>query len=144
MASYMKKCSVSLVIQSSSVQSLSCIRLFATLWIIREKQIKITIGYHLKPIRWLFFFKDINKCWQLHGDNVTLRNCCWGCKTVQSSWKMVWWFLNKLTEKEMATHSSVLAWRIAGTEEPGGLPSVGSHRVGHDWSDLAATAAATS
>ena len=35
-------------------------------------------------------------------------------------------------EKEMATHSSVLAWRIPGTREPGGLPSVGSHRVGHD------------
>ena len=45
-------------------------------------------------------------------------------------------------EKEMATHSSVLAWRIPGTEEPGGLPSMGSHRVGHDWSDLAAAAAA--
>ena len=41
-------------------------------------------------------------------------------------------------EKEMATHSSVLAWRIPGTGEPGGLPSLGSHRVGHDWSDLAA------
>ena len=41
-------------------------------------------------------------------------------------------------EKEMATHSSILAWRIPGTGEPGGLPSVGSHRVGHDWSDLAA------
>ena len=41
-------------------------------------------------------------------------------------------------EKEMATHSSVLAWRIPGTEEPGGLPSMGLHRVGHDWSDLAA------
>ena len=40
-------------------------------------------------------------------------------------------------EKEMATHSSVLAWRIPGTGEPGGLLSVGSHRVGHDWSDLA-------
>ena len=37
----------------------------------------------------------------------------------------------------MATHSSVLAWRIPGTGEPGGLPSVGSHRVGHDGSDLA-------
>ena len=35
-------------------------------------------------------------------------------------------------EKEMATHSSVLAWRIPGTEESGGLPSMGSHRVGHD------------
>ena len=43
-------------------------------------------------------------------------------------------------EKEMAPHSSVLAWRIPETEEPGGLPSMGSHRVGHDWSDLAAVA----
>ena len=42
----------------------------------------------------------------------------------------------------MATHSSVLAWRIPGTGEPGGLPSMGSHRVGHYWSDLAAAAAA--
>ena len=40
-------------------------------------------------------------------------------------------------EKEMATHSSVLAWRIPGTGEPGGLLSMGSHRVGHDCSDLA-------
>ena len=44
-------------------------------------------------------------------------------------------------EKEMATRSSVLAWRIPGTGEPGGVPSMGSHRVGHDWSDLAAAAA---
>ena len=44
-------------------------------------------------------------------------------------------------EKEMATHSSVLAWRIPGTGEPRGLPSMESHRVGHDWSDLAAAAA---
>ena len=42
----------------------------------------------------------------------------------------------------MATHSSVLAWRIPGTGQPGGLPSMGSHRVGHDCSDLAAAAAA--
>ena len=45
-------------------------------------------------------------------------------------------------EKEMATYSSVLAWRIPGMGEPGGLLSMGSHRVGHDWSDLAAAAAA--
>ena len=44
-------------------------------------------------------------------------------------------------EKEIATHSRILAWRIPGTEEPGGLPSVGLHRVGHDLSDLAAAAA---
>jgi len=40
----------------------------------------------------------------------------------------------------MATHSSVLAWRIPGMGEPGGLLSVGLHRIGHDWSDLAAAA----
>ena len=66
-------------------------------------------------------------------------------------WPLFCWFWwNKLfwrgswgkEEKEMATHSSILAWRIPGTEEPGGLPSIGSHRVGHDWSDLAAAAAA--
>ena len=45
-------------------------------------------------------------------------------------------------EKEMATHSSVLAWRIPGTGEPGGLLSMGSHRVRHDWSNLVAAAAA--
>ena len=56
-------------------------------------------------------------------------------------------FLNLLVlslsglETEMATHSSVLAWRIPGVGEPGGLLSVGSHRVRHDWSDLAAAAA---
>ena len=44
-------------------------------------------------------------------------------------------------EKEMATHSGILAWRIPGIGEPGGLPSMGSHRVGHDWSYLAAAAA---
>ena len=47
-------------------------------------------------------------------------------------------------EKEMATHSSILAWRIPGTKEPGGRPSMGSPRVGHNWSDLAAAAGAAS
>ena len=47
-------------------------------------------------------------------------------------------------EKEMATHFSVLAWRIPGMGEPGGLPSMGLHRVGHDKSNLAAAAAALS
>ena len=42
----------------------------------------------------------------------------------------------------MATHSSVLSWRIPGAGEPGGLTFMGSHRVGHDWSNLAAAAAA--
>ena len=55
------------------------------------------------------------------------------CKTVSGS---------LMLEKEMAAHSNILAWRNPWTEEPGGLLSMGSHRVGHDWSDLAAAAAA--
>ena len=47
-----------------------------------------------------------------------------------------------VTEKAMAPHSSTLAWKIPWTEETGGLPSMGSHRVGHNWSNLAAAAAA--
>ena len=54
----------------------------------------------------------------------------------------MWRSLLHALETAMAPHSSVLAWRIPGTGEPGGLPSMGSHRVGHDWSDLAAAAAA--
>ena len=47
------------------------------------------------------------------------------------------------SEKAMALHSSTLAWKIPWTEEPGGLQSMGPHRVGHDWSDLAAAASWT-
>ena len=61
----------------------------------------------------------------------------------------LWYALKSFTqtydfasEKAMAAHSSVLAWKIPWMREPGGLPSMGSHRVGHDWSDLAAAAAA--
>ena len=49
-------------------------------------------------------------------------------------------YLDSGLEKAMAPHSSVLAWRIPETGEPGGLPSMGSHRVRHDWSDLEAAA----
>ena len=47
-------------------------------------------------------------------------------------------YVKAVLEKEMATHSNILAWRIPGTGEPGGLPYMGLHRVRHDWSDLAA------
>ena len=50
--------------------------------------------------------------------------------------------LEPSSEKAMAPHSSTLAWKIPGTGEPGELLSMGSHRVGHSWSDLAAAAAA--
>ena len=64
----------------------------------------------------------------------------WGRKSRTRLSNFPFTFHFNTLEKEMATHSSVLAWRIPGTGEPGGLPSVGSHRVGHDWSDLAAAA----
>ena len=61
---------------------------------------------------------------------------------VAKSWTLLSYFTFTVhfhaLEKAVATHSSVLAWRIPGTGEPGGLPSMGSHRVRHDWSDLAA------
>ena len=66
----------------------------------------------------------------------------WGCKELYMTEQLHFHFHFHELEKEMATHSSILAWRIPGTEEPGGLPSMGSHRVGHDWSDLAAAAGA--
>ena len=93
------------------------------------------------------------------------QSICWGPKQYSclenpldrgAWWAAVHWVEKKQTqilsdftfrfhfhalEKEMATHSSVLAWRIPGMAEPSGLPSMGSHRVGHDWSDLAAAAA---
>ena len=65
----------------------------------------------------------------------------WGRKEQLSNFTFTFHF--HALEKDMATHSSVLTWRIPGTGEPGGLPSMGSHRVGHDWSDLTAAATAS-
>ena len=72
----------------------------------------------------------------------SLKGCIHG---IEKSWtrlsNFTFTFHFHALAKEMATHSSVLAWRIPGTGEPGGLPSSGSHRVRHDLSDLAAAAA---
>ena len=56
----------------------------------------------------------------------------WGCEESDTTERFTFTFHFHALEKEMATHSSVLAWRIPGTGEPGGLPSVGSHGVRHD------------
>ena len=56
----------------------------------------------------------------------------WGHEESDTTERLHFPFHFHALEKEMATHSSVLAWRIPGTEEPVGLPSMGSHRVGHD------------
>ena len=64
-------------------------------------------------------------------------------KNLPAMWETWVWSMDWADplEKGKATHSSVLAWRIPGTEEPGKRPSMGSHRVGHDWNDLVAAAA---
>ena len=73
-----------------------------------------------------------------HGRRSLVGCSPWGRKESDTTERLHFHF--HALEKEMATHSSVLAWRIPGTGEPDGLPSIGLHRVGHDWSDLAAAA----
>ena len=77
-----------------------------------------------------------------HGRRSLVGCSPWGHKELDTTERLHFHFSLSALEKEMATHSSVLAWRIPGTGEPDGMPSMGSHRVGHDWSDLAAAAAA--
>ena len=63
-----------------------------------------------------------------HGQRSLVGCSPWGCEELDTTEQLYFHAL----EKEMATHSSVLAWRIPGMGEPGGLPSVGLHRVGHN------------
>ena len=72
-----------------------------------------------------------------HGWRSLIGCCPWGRQESDTTERLHFHAL----EKEMATHSRVLAWRIPGMREPGALPSLGSHRVGYDWSNLAAAAA---
>ena len=76
-----------------------------------------------------------------HGQRILVGCSPWGRKESDTTERLHFHFSLHALEKEMATHSNVLAWKIPGTGEPGGLPSMGSHRVRHDWSDLAAAAA---
>ena len=80
--------------------------------------------------------------WKIHGRRSLVGCSPWGCEESDTTERLPFHFYFYALEKEMATHYSVLAWRIPGTGEPGGLLSMRLHRVGHDWSDLAAAAAA--
>ena len=67
-----------------------------------------------------------------HGRRSLVRCTPWGHEESDTLGDSTFTFHFHALEKEMATHSGVLAWRIPGTGEPGGLPSMESHRVGHD------------
>ena len=68
--------------------------------------------------------------WKIHGWRSLVGCSPWGCEELGTTEQLHFHF--HALEKEMATHSSVLAWRIPGMGETDGLPSMGSHRVGHD------------
>ena len=101
-------------------------------------------------IQWMHTHTHIYMQWQptpvllpgkSHGWRSLVGCSPWGRKESERLSDFTFTFHFHALEKEMATHSSVLAWRIPGMGEPGGLPSMGSHRVRHDWSNLAAAAA---
>ena len=73
-----------------------------------------------------------------HGRRSLVGCSPWGGQELDTTEQLHFHFSLSCIEEEMATHSNVLAWRLPGTGEPGGLLSMGSHRVRHDWSDLAA------
>ena len=93
-----------------------------------------SLGVKLLPHKLTHVFKFLRNCWTIFQSSCMILHH-------PSHIYFTFTFHFHALEKEMATHSSTLAWRIPGTEEPSGLPSMGSHRVGHDWTNLAAAAA---
>ena len=111
----------------------------------------------LLEMDWCSLYVSTGLCWQVHifwgeGNGTPLQYSCLENPMHGGAWWAAvhgvaegWIWLSDFTltfhfhalEKEMAAHSSVLAWRIPGTGEPGGLLSMGSHRVRHNWNDLA-------
>ena len=70
--------------------------------------------------------------WKIQGWRSLVGRCLWGGKELDTAEQLHFHFSLSCVGEGNATHSSILAWRIPETGEPGGLPSMGSHRVGHD------------
>ena len=111
----------------------------ATPFLLRDSCPQYRYSGHLS---WIHPFPSIFVHWFLKWRCSLLPSLVWPLTIYLDSWTYMsdftFSFYFHALEKEMATHFSVLAWRIPGTGEPGGLLSMGSHRVGHDWSDVAA------
>ena len=120
----------------SSVQSLSCVRLFATPWTAAcQASLSITNTQSLLKLMSIESMMPPNHlvlCSPLFLLKASLVAQRLKCLPAMQETGVLSLGREHLLEKEMATHSSILAWRIPWTEEPGGLQSTGSQRVGHD------------
>ena len=138
----------------SGINWLSCLNSAST---IREGRIEKMVRIHSTSARQVVWICELrlSKGFSGEGDGTPLQYSCLENPMDRGAWwaavcgvtksrtrlsNLTFTFYFHSLEKEMATQSSVLAWRIPGTGEPGGLPSIGSHRVRHDCSDLAAAA----
>ena len=116
-----------------------------------RRRILIPWDAFLLMIKRVFMFEVLNTVGLAEGNGTPLQYSClenpmdgdawWATSMGSRLSNFTFTFPFHALEKEMATHSSVLAWRIPGMGEPGGLPSMGSRRVRHHWSDLAVAAA---
>ena len=130
-----------------SYQDTGSVHIIGSLWAMKDKllcrlvhrrciiHVRASVLLSSAEQRWQYLFLVVTVSikevvpikWGLSGGS--------GVKNLPTEQEMQIWSLGQedLLEKEMATHSSILAWRITWTEEPGGLQSMGSQRVGHDW-----------
>ena len=103
------------------------------------KESRMSLKFLMCSAQWMVMVQTITIFWHVNTSRLRWLEKDQVGEEGQEFSLVIWLWLCKVLEKAMAPHSSTLAWRIPGMGEPGGLPSTGSHRVGHDWSDLAAT-----
>ena len=97
--------------------------------------------WHFLSLKWQVLIFDSSAFWSIIWYLVLVGCSPCGCEELDTTEQLHCHFSLSCIGEEMTTHSSALAWKIPGMAEPGGLPSMRLHRVGHDWSNLAAAAA---